>query len=75
MVYDQSTIMELIKKPTLFDSNKIVARWPPSLEDWKNKFENRFLMLKVFTPSNETKEERDHFRVSTMKSYGYDIFS
>lgn len=73
--HDQTIIMNLVANPSFFNSNKIVCRWPPSKEDWDKNYRNNFLMLKIFTPSDQNKISRDNFRIETMKEYGYDIFS
>ena len=69
--HDQYRISCLVKNPQFFPHHEIVAQSPVDHETWSKYYESNFLMLKIFTPSAEPKIQRDAFRKTIMKMYGY----
>jgi glycosyltransferase involved in cell wall biosynthesis len=72
-ILDQRIINSAIPTPNLLDWKKIVAKCPVSQQKWETEYKNEFLMLKVFTASNQEKKARDEYRLRFMKQYGFNI--
>jgi glycosyltransferase involved in cell wall biosynthesis len=71
--HDQYIVNCVVKNPQLFEAHEVIARWPVDVSTWYSYNRDSFIVLKIFTPSNECKTTRDGFRYSVMKDYGYPI--
>lgn len=71
--HDQGVVSKMIQHPQFFDASKCIARWPIDTASWNSHDRDSFIVLKIFTPSNEPKISRDNFRLLTMNDYGYYI--
>ena len=66
-LHDQTVVADLRVGHVLLPPHLVVARWPHTIDPYKNTF----LALKIFTPSSEPKCVRDSFRRHAMARYGY----
>lgn len=70
---DQYIASKVIHNPHFFEASKCVAQWPVDIALWNSRHRESFLVLKIFTQTNESKSVRDAFRLAVMNYYGYHI--